>query len=569
MDFPPRRISMYSFARTAVPLATIIIALTATAAGRSPCQARQVNEPSGSISGRVTLADKPVPRVTVLLASAENGPIEKPAAKATTDEDGRFRLTNVPAGRYLVQAFAPAFVGSTDAGSSRPAKAINLEEAESVEGIDIALTRGGVITGRVTDAGGQPLVQEGIRLIGLDERGQKRPVSLPYSFMFSTDDRGVYRLFGVPPGRYVVSAGVDTNAGYVRTGFGISYYALTYHPDATDQSKATIIEVTSGGETTGIDITLGRPAKSYAASGRIVDVDTGKPIAGMRYGYGSLQPGRNSFGYATSGYTSNSRGEFRLEGIVPGHYAAFASSMEESDSYSDPALFQVTDGDVAGLEIKVHRGSSLSGVVAIEGASDQESAPKLSDVPLDVSVYSEPVTAPRSHTINVGPDGSFRATGLPPGKANFFISQYPAPKGLSLLRVERDGVEQQGGVEISAGEQVFGVKVVLGYGTGVIRAQVKTEGGVLPAGARLFADLRRIGSSEGTNIKQPAFPDSRGRFVFEGLLPGEYEVSLTAMAMPVPGAPQPRPKFAKQTVSVINGTEAQVVLVIDLNEKKQ
>ena len=102
-----------------------------------------MNEPSGSISGRVTLADKPAPGVTVLLASAENAPIEKPAAKATTDEDGRFRLTNLPAGPYLVQTFAPAFVGSTDLGSSRPAKAINLEEGESVEGVDIALTRGG------------------------------------------------------------------------------------------------------------------------------------------------------------------------------------------------------------------------------------------------------------------------------------------------------------------------------------------------------------------------------------------------------------------------------------------
>src|SRR5437867_4992803 len=75
--------------------------------------ARQSNDsklPFGSISGRVTLNGKPVPRVPVILTqNAFEGDV-KPVAKTTTDQDGRFRITNVPAGSFNLSAFAPAFV---------------------------------------------------------------------------------------------------------------------------------------------------------------------------------------------------------------------------------------------------------------------------------------------------------------------------------------------------------------------------------------------------------------------------------------------------------------------------
>ena len=64
-------------------------------------------------------------------------------------------------------------------------------------------------------------------------------------------------------------------------------------------------------------------------------------------------------------------------------------------------------------------------------------------------------------------------------------------------------------------------------------------------------------------------PDSRGRFATDGLLPGEYQLSLTLQVRPVSGSPQVSPKFVKQTVRVTNGTETQVTMVVDLNEKNQ
>jgi hypothetical protein len=187
---------------------------------------------------------------------------------------------------------------------------------------------------------------------------------------------------------------------------------------------------------------------------------------------------------------------------------------------------------------------------------------------LNIGVATQSIVAPRHSAVNVGPDGSFRIVGLPPGKVGFQFYTYPVPKGLSLLRVERDGVEQTDGVEIGVGEEVSGVKVVVAFGTGVIRGQVKIEGGALREASGIFITCRKIGSSAERYI-QPVTTDLRGRFDFEGLLTGEYELSMTAAVTPVAGVPPSSPRVAKQTISIVNGKETEVTFVIDLNESKQ
>lgn len=545
--------------------ASVVIAIFAGLATTAIAQQTQTRkEPTGSISGRVTIGDKPAVGVTVLLIPSQ-GPFDRPLVKSTTDEDGRYQLNHVPSGQYQLQSFAPAFVTGDDL-RFRPGKTITLNEGETVDQFDMTLTRGGVITGRVIDANGQPLVQESIRLFFLDDRGEKLPAYLPYGPLYATDDRGIYRIFGIPAGRYILSVGVDTKNGGARMG-ATTYYPLTYHPDVTEQSKATIVEVTAGAETTGIDITVGNTAKSYQVSGRIIDAETGKPVPGMNYGYGTLQAERNSFQTAaTTGSVSSSRGEFRMDGVLPGRYSAFATSSGESEFYSDTVPFQVTDVDVTGIEIKVHRGSTAAGVVIIEG--DAEGAPRLSDLYLGANIVAQSPTAPRNSPLKLGADGSFLATGLKPGKLGFFIGTYPAPKGAVVLRVERDGIEQPGGVDIREGEHVTGLRVVIGYGTGIIRGQISIEGGVLPQNARLGVSCRRLTGDAAVRDYKQVFPDARGHFVLENLVPGDYE--LTAMLGFTSNAPPPfRTKPVTQTVSVTNGAELQVNMVLEITKKNQ
>src|SRR5437870_2118409 len=121
---------MFSLARTAVLAAAMIVALAATVPFHWPLQASQTKESTGSISGHVTIGDLPARGVTVLLVLAENSPVERPVARATTDHEGHFQMKGVPAGSYLLQTFAPALVAASDNAYGRQGKAINLLEGE-------------------------------------------------------------------------------------------------------------------------------------------------------------------------------------------------------------------------------------------------------------------------------------------------------------------------------------------------------------------------------------------------------------------------------------------------------
>ena len=175
-------------------------------------------------------------------------------------------------------------------------------------------------------------------------------------------------------------------------------------------------------------------------------------------------------------------------------------------------------------------------------------------------------------SIPINPDGSFRITGLRPGRVHLLLGGAPPPKGFTLLRVERDGEIQRDGVEIGAGETVSGVRVLIGFGTGVVRGEVRIQGGDLTPDMRLRVLARPLDSE--ARISPGSAVDGRGRFSLEGLLAGEYElvVNLMIVRSSAPGAPPnpgrvPPRTLAKQNVTVSNGGETQVILVADLSAK--
>jgi hypothetical protein len=533
-------------------------------------------EPSGAISGRVMLGDKPVPRVVVMLTPS-NQPVSTrtPPARATTDEDGNYRVTKVPPGSYNVMPYTLAFVVPTEAAFGGPGKNVTLGEGEEVDGVDFSLTKGGVITGRVTDADGRPVIEQRVNILRVDERGQRVVASSYFNYyMFTTDDRGVYRLYGLTPGRYKVSAGEAMESGSVRFGFGGGTYKRTFHPDVADESRAAIVEVKAGGESSDIDIKLGSTSKTFVATGRVVDADSGKPLSNVMYGYGALVGQQQTLGaYGWTNNRTNADGQFRIDGLNAGRFAAFAVSTEQSDFYSEPAVFEVTDSDVNGLEIKVRRGSSISGLAVIEGSDNADVLSRLSKLELRVFVQTQDVSSPIVAPISIGPDGSFRITGLRPGKVHITLATYPTPqKGFSLLRVEREGVTQQAGIEVGSGENVSGVRVVIGYGTAVVRGQIKVQGNEPTPDLRFRVLARRLADEGPMSLSATA--DVRGSFRFEGLIAGQYELTVLPMYVtpsssagpPAPGR-IPQMTLAKQIVTVAEGTETEVTLNIDLGER--
>lgn len=546
--------------------ATLILGLFC---GAVVCAQAQTALATGTITGRVTIGDKPAQGVSVLLLPAnQDGPQRKPVARATTDADGQFRLMNLAAGRYEVSPVTPSFVSQANSMQERnQTKRINLTEGETIDKLDFTLVRGGVITGRVVEADGRPVIGQNVRLATASPDAKRRGgMSYFSSNMFQTDDRGIYRIYGIPPGPYVVSVGEDSRVGMVRLGVGRDgFYVRTFHPNTTDESKATILEVTEGGEATNVDITLNQRLTTYSATGRVIDAETGKAIPNITTGYGSLRERENRMGSIGLGTRTDAEGNFRFEGLRPGRYAAFISPTERSEDYSAPVTFEINEGDVSGLTIKVRRGASISGVAVIEGVSDRAVLARLSQLKISYWPESEKLAVPvfgQGERIN--PDGSFRIIGLQPGKLRLMLGGWPPPKGFTLLRVERDGVEQRAGiVEVPAGAHVTGVRFVLEYGTAILRGQVRVENGTLPEGSHLYVSARRPSASEPT--LPGAEVDARGRFVMEGLPPGEYQLRLGGNT----GRGGQRIPVVVQNVSVTNGVETAVTLVLDLNAKSE
>lgn len=518
-------------------------------------------EAPASVSGRVTNGEKGMPGIEVMLTPPDPTSRIKAAARATSDAEGRFRMTGVPPGRYQLMAVAPAYVVSDMTGWP-PGRTVNLSPGDAVEDFNFTLTRGGVITGRVTDSEGKPVIGEQVRVASADEsKGQSGFGGGPGK---TTDDRGIYRIYGLAAGRYRVSVGQDRNSGMIRMGGPRRFYRLTFHPDTTEREKAKVVEVSEGGETEDVDISVAKASRTFKVEGRFVSAETGRPVLDIQFGFGTVNAETKRIGgFGFTGQKSNARGEFQVEELAPGRYAVFGiGGDQEVDWYSDTATFEIDDADVTGVEVKIHRGSTLSGVVHIEGVRDRAALAKLlqeANITANVEARNE-VSAPRWGRAKLAPDGSFLLKGLRPGKLRLSLG-WPPVKGLSLLRVEREGIEQREGLEIAEGAQVSGVRVVLAYGSSIIRGQVSLTGGVLPLGSRLMVQARRVGAATGERLAaQPSEVDTRGRFVLEGLAAGEYELMLSVFSQNMPRRPP-----LKQNVTVGDGSETSVTLVFDLN----
>lgn len=534
----------------------IISALLLYCAGSCP-RANSQTKPAqknadATVSGKVTIKSKPAPGIVVGVRSIQRGDND-PTFKATTDQEGNYRITGVPAGNYEVAPVAPAFVVA-DIDAPR-GKILVITETENVEGIDFEMTRGGVVTGKATDSDGNPVVAERVSLSPVDQSNQRR--ADPFSLGFQTDDRGIYRVFGVPPGRYRVSIGQGEN-GF--NGRGRPTYPTTFYPDATDPSKATVIEIGEGTEATKIDITMNRLTDQvFSVKGRVVD-ESGKPVPNVELDLSKIviadASGSSSSSGGGTGARSDRQGEFRLENLPSGKYSVSGYLREESDLHVEPVTFDVVDQDVTGVELKAFKGASLSGVVVIEGTGTNSVIAALSHSYISANIRSETANSTSSESAVVKADGSFRLSGLKPGVlAN--VSLYILGKWHAISRIERDGVVQANEIQIQNAEQVTGVRAIVAYYNGSIRGVVKLENGTLPSGAHLIIQLSKSGAP--SRSIEPVSADSRGHFLVEGLAAGDYELRVIAY---VPGS---RMKEApRQAVSVTDGAATDVIVTIDL-----
>jgi uncharacterized GH25 family protein len=451
---------------------------------------------------------------------------------------------------------APAFVPS---GIGLRGETVVLGEGESVDAIDFELIRGGVITGKVVDANGRPVVEQHVGLVSAD-RTPRQPVVIQTSNAM-TDDRGIYRMFGLTPGSYKVFVGQSDDNFFNTVASGRASYKQTFHPNVTEESEAAVVEVNEGTEATNIDIALGQATQTFAATGILIDGDSGKPVPNVRFGV-QLMAESNGGSYIGTNVTSNAKGAFRIENLIPGKYGIFVAPQRDSEVRAEGVIVEIVDQDVEGLVIKTIKGASITGRVILETTTDQTAWPKLTQLFLQVFVHSTSPGTGFVQTSSISPDGSFRTGGLQEGIATVSLGATDRRllKGFSVARIEKDQVVQPRGVQVKAGEQITGLLVVVSYGTATVRGTVKPVSGTIPPGVRISLRVSKTGdNSKGL---QPTIVDSRGYFVIEALAAGTYDFFVTAA-----GPGMVRAATAKQQIEVLDGVTQDVTITIDLNAK--
>lgn len=506
---------------------------------------------TASISGKVKIKDKAVAGVIVFAETQDYRPRYRTNLRGTTDQSGNYRIANVPAGTYTIRPVAPSFALEDYAANNE----VVVSEGEALEDINFTMIPGGVITGRVSDADGKPVVEADVSIMPVFEADY---VGTRFDDHLRTDDRGIYRAFGLQAGKYKVFVG---NRDFVPGGPSSFSYRQTFYPSVTEDAKATVIEVTEGSETANIDIVVGRPITTYKVSGRIFDAETGKPLNHMRFGvFQSYGRGESSGGSSRVGNDfTNVDGEFRLDNVLPGKYAVFVVP-EDSGVRGDQVSFEVIDRDVTDLVIKAGKAAIVEGIVVFESGGELKANPK----GLTISAWADSAEQPYSHTFGkaVNPDGSFKIPDLRKGRVRFFFST-PTPndyRKIQLIRVERDGVVQPGGLVLRDGEQVTGVRLVVKFLTGAIHGQIKFDGDELPA-SRMSVWIKYLDERQGEGFSMSnSSPqlDSRKRFMVDGLPAGTYEVNVAVFD---PGR-QDSNRIFKQQVTVVDNAASDVLITI-------
>ena len=224
------------------------------------------------------------------------------ARTALTDADGRYDFRDLPAGRYSITASKPSFV-SWSYGQTLPdglGRPLALSDNQTADNVDVRLIHGAVITGRIVDEFGEPVPNAAVTALRRQyQQGQTRLV--PSGERAQANDIGEYRIFGLAPGRYYVSATVQALTLAMPVGNSVevsgqnSGYAPTFYPGTSDAASAQKVTVGGAQTLSGVDIAL-TPTRLATITGSAVDSE-GRPMAGSVF----ATPRGNGAGHWSSG----------------------------------------------------------------------------------------------------------------------------------------------------------------------------------------------------------------------------------------------------------------------------
>ncbi|MGH9871492.1 MAG: carboxypeptidase-like regulatory domain-containing protein [Pyrinomonadaceae bacterium] len=483
----------------------------------------------GSITGRVLADGQPVNNASITVPRLN---ANVPPRAAPTSDAGDFEVKGLEPGVYRIWATAPGYVSrSTDSD----------EETYYRVGESVRLTmiRGGVITGKVLNAGDEPVVAVRVRATMIRDVNGKPPTDGGPSIDQFTDDRGIYRIFGLLPGTYLVFAGGRGSSDYGPNAYDKD--APTYAPSSTRDTAAEIL--VSSGEEKAVDIRY-RGDAGHALSGTVIaPVIQNSPVITIAL----ARLTANAPETRMSIYLSPDSKAFEFYGVADGEYLIWAARvLSDGTLVSEPRRVTVKSADVTGIELTVKPLAGVAGEFVLEHSSAESCKGKRRPLFEETLVAIQrnqkqiPKDQPQIPLYGAGQAaadgaGKFSLRNLGPGQYGFdvrFFARYWYLRSITQRAVTEMSKATPTNpttdvartwFTLKSGDRVTGLKVTLAEGAASLAGRVAAPKDQKPGG-QLFIYLVPAEKEKSDDVFRYSVAEVEpdGSFSLNNLPPGRY-----------------------------------------------
>ncbi|HEX4997779.1 MAG TPA: carboxypeptidase regulatory-like domain-containing protein [Terriglobia bacterium] len=486
------------------------------------------------IAGLVIRADtgEAVARARVTLAKPQaitrGKPLNAAVPSIFSDSGGRFVFTDLEPGTYWIQAEANGYLPLRLGGFDSVQSGVKVMAGQAVGNLTVRMTRAATISGRLLDRSGRPLMNVPLQLLSLRRDSGVRVLTEEANVQ--TDDRGQYRIYWVPPGRYYLWAGSTWGQSTTREfGKNTNPPGAAFYPGVEDPQAARMISVGAGSQVESVDWVLPTTTQTYHARIRLIDAQTGSPPSsasvtisrhtpGFGWGLESLESARDKDRYDAS------TGIAEFLNLLPATYLIQAGAQGASGQ----TTVTITNADVDGIAVALFPPISVRGLARVSATLPNGLSFDNLGITLTAAEWTHHGAA--IHEAAPDPDGVFEFKNLPSGDYRLTdvpieipsLVRNPASAAPYIKEAYWGGANVLNQVFHISGSNSFRLDIVLGAADSVVAGVVRDQRAhPVPYQTVVLAPQE---AREHLGLYRKAVTDEKGGFSIDEVIPGSYRL---------------------------------------------